>query len=103
MWSILLMTIFLFLYGWIWYIFPSELLLVGLGSLIITLQIMKYYTDRDGIMDEMLKESAEDESTTETVGSIRLEELEKLFEKRGDIDWEKTISIDQFNIGVSKL
>jgi hypothetical protein len=35
-------------------------------------------------------------SSVGTVGRIPLTVLEELFEKRGGIDWEKTISVEQF-------
>lgn len=35
-------------------------------------------------------------SSVGTVGRIPVSVLEKLFEKRGGIDWEKTISVEQF-------
>lgn len=35
--------------------------------------------------------------TVEDVGTISVEDLEILFERRGGIDWEKTISVESFN------
>lgn len=40
-------------------------------------------------------------SSVGTVGRIPITVLEELFEKRGGIDWEKTISIEAFNKFIS--
>ncbi|MGL5730516.1 MAG: hypothetical protein ACRCX5_05280 [Bacteroidales bacterium] len=47
-------------------------------------------------LDEILKDYAEDKDTNETVGKIPVEVLEKVFEKHGGVDWEKTISVESF-------
>ena len=50
--------------------------------------------------DEDGNETTFDPSTFTSVGSvgrIPVTVLEELFEKRGGVDWEKTISIEQFN------
>lgn len=47
--------------------------------------------------ESLLKESAEEpEDVTHTVGSISLELAERIFAKHGGVDWEKTISVEQF-------
>lgn len=53
-----------------------------------------------GSYDENDKEITFDPSTFTAignVGTIPISVLEELFEKRGGIDWEKTISIEAFN------
>lgn len=47
--------------------------------------------------EELLIPFAENKKDiTNTVGSVPIEVLEQIFEKRGGIDWEKTISIETF-------
>lgn len=45
------------------------------------------------LMDEFAESNG---NTTDTVGKIPISVLEQVFEKHGGIDWEKTISIEQF-------
>lgn len=52
-------------------------------------------------LDEELLEFAE-QPTNNTVGSCPIEVLEKIFEKHGGIDWEKTISTEYFDKKVIK-
>lgn len=48
--------------------------------------------------EELLKEYAENpESLTQTVGQIPIEIAQEIIDKHGGIDWEKTVSIEQFN------
>jgi hypothetical protein len=51
---------------------------------------------------EMYDSSNSAFSAVGTVGRIPISILEKLFEKRGGIDWEKTISVEQYKNRVSK-
>ena len=54
--------------------------------------------------DEDFKEYAENEDDIcHTAGSIPISVLERIFEKHGGIDWEKTISKDAFNSLVNAL
>lgn len=46
---------------------------------------------------EMWRDDSEDFDVIGTVGSIPVSVLEKVFEKHGGIDWDKTLSIDTFN------
>lgn len=47
--------------------------------------------------EELLVPYAEDpDDITNTVGKIPISVIESIFEKRGGIDWEKTISIEAF-------
>ena len=49
--------------------------------------------------EELLVKHAEDDGDiTKTVGSVPVSVLESIFEKRGGIDWEKTLSIEAFNL-----
>jgi hypothetical protein len=53
--------------------------------------------------DEMLAEYAEDPTDlTNTVGSIPVSVLEEIFAKHGGIDWEQTISVENFNDSTSE-
>ena len=55
------------------------------------------YTNQYDENDNEIPFDANTFSSVGTVGRIPLTVLEELFEKRGGIDWEKTISIEQFN------
>lgn len=47
--------------------------------------------------EPLLKDTAEEpDNITGTVGRISLEDIENIFAKHGGVDWEKTISIEQF-------
>lgn len=50
----------------------------------------------DSDTDEEIPFNEEEFTTVGTVGRIPVSVLEELFEKHGGIDWEKTISVDQF-------
>lgn len=53
------------------------------------------YPSRD---EELLKKYAEDENClTQTVGCLPIEIAQQIVIKHGGIDWEKTVSIEQFN------
>lgn len=48
--------------------------------------------------EELLKEYAEcPESLTQTVGRLPIDVAQQIIDKHGGIDWDKTISIEEFN------
>ena len=49
--------------------------------------------------ESLLKDYAEDPSNiTSTVGRVPIKVMEEIFKKHGGIDWDKSISIEQFEI-----
>lgn len=48
--------------------------------------------------EELLKEYAEcPKSITQTVGQLPIDVAQQIIDKHGGIDWDKTISVEQFN------
>lgn len=48
--------------------------------------------------EELLKEYAEcPESITGTVGQLSIDIAQQIIDKHGGIDWDKTVSVEQFN------
>lgn len=48
--------------------------------------------------EELLKKYAEcPESLTQTVGELPIDAAQQIIDKHGGIDWDKTVSIEQFN------
>ena len=48
--------------------------------------------------EELLKEYAEcPELLTKTVGRLPIDVAQQIIDKHGGIDWDKTVSVEQFN------
>ena len=48
--------------------------------------------------EELLKEYAEEpDNLTQTVGKLPIDVAQQIIDKHGSIDWDKTISIEEFN------
>lgn len=48
--------------------------------------------------EELLKDYAEySEDVTTTVGQLPIDVAQQIIDKHGGIDWDKTVSVEQFN------